>query len=162
MFPGEPGDRVATQTKDRPFVVRPGTQSTVELNGRFIPIEHRPFHSSAVTLLRDLRQSDEECATVTLTAHFWPHEKVLQIKTAPPHPGGKIVKEKGEANRLAKLLAEQYLGRRVRTEKDVAELFFGRHDFLRRTFVLRQFADQGEDNWHVVPPGKANAKVGWR
>ena len=68
------------------------------------------------------------------------------------------MKEKSEGNRLASLLAEQHLGRWVRAKETFPQLILGCHDFLRRALVVRQFANEREDDRHIATLREANLK----
>src|SRR5262249_2574311 len=137
-FFGKLRNPVPRQAKDGPLFVRPSPQFAVKLNRRLIPIEHRPLHPAALAFLGNLRQADKKSAAVAPAPYFRPNEKVLEIKSAPAHPGREIVKEERETDRLPCFVAEQHFSRRMRTEKNFPQLLLRRHDLVRSALVGRQ------------------------
>ena len=141
IIPRKLRDPVKREAKNCPVFVGPGTQLSIKLDRRLIPIEHRPLHAPALALASNLREANKKSAAVAFATNLWPNEKILEIKPAPPHPGREVVEEKRKANRLAAFLAKQNLRGGMQAEKTFAQLILGRHHFVRCAFVLRQFAD---------------------
>src|SRR5689334_10957547 len=141
----EPGNTVAGQTVDGPFFVRPGAELAIKLERRLIPIEHCPFHSAALPIARDLGQPNEKRAPIAPSPLFWPNEKVFQVKSAPTHPGRKIMKEKREADRFGTLFRKQHLGPGMRPEKIFGEQCFGCDHLVRRALVFGECMNEGKN-----------------
>src|SRR5207249_3015031 len=106
----EPGDPIRRQAEYGPLIHRFCTESAIKLDRRFVPIEHRPFHSTAAAITGDPGKIDKQSAPVTPATLLRLHEQVFEIKPGPTKPGGKIVKENGEPNWRVFLERKQNLG----------------------------------------------------
>src|SRR3954468_8369279 len=145
--PGELRDLALLEAKDSPLVHRLCAKLLVETHGWLVPIQHRPLHSSATTLVRDLRQPDEEGAAVALATHGWPNEQIFEIKTWPAEPGGEVEEVNRETDRLFILEREQDVSGWLGTEQHVPQSFFRRDRCFRCTLVFSQLANQLRNHW---------------
>src|ERR1019366_8858657 len=131
-------DAVTGQSKNRPFIHRFRTELPVELNSGIVPIEHRPFHAAAAAFACDFCRMNEQCATVTFAAHLRFHEQIFEIKTRATKPGGKVVKENGEANCGVFFEYEHNFSGRSWAEQNLDKLFLGCGHFVRRQSAVPQ------------------------
>src|SRR3972149_654600 len=73
-----------------PLVLRFGTGSGVELDGRGVPVQHRPFETAAALghgLARDVLQ---QCLAGARTALFLADVEVFQVDALAAQPGGIV------------------------------------------------------------------------
>src|SRR5687768_9382373 len=104
---GQPGDPLLRQPKNSPLIHRLRAELAIKLNRRVVPIEHRPLHSAAPALLRNLRETFKQRAAIPLSAQIRPDKEIFEIKTRPAEPGGEVEKVNREANRFAVLQSQQ-------------------------------------------------------
>src|SRR5438552_8087921 len=139
-------ERFAGNAENRPFVHWHGAELLVELDRRFIPIEHRPFESPAVGLARDPRQLDEHGAPKSSAAHFRDDEQVFEIQTRFAEECGEIVEEDSERGRLVLGIAKQDFCSRPRAEETLPHALFRHDSLVRQTLVLGQLPDEPDND----------------
>src|SRR6266536_6408293 len=86
-----------------------GAERAIKLDRRFVPIEHRPFQSPALSVPRDLRKLDQQCASIAFAALVRLHEQVFEVKAGSSQPGRKIIKENCKPNRRLSFKREKNL-----------------------------------------------------
>src|SRR4051812_34872910 len=107
LLAGEIGKRLAGQPVAHPFVHGHGADGPVELDGRFVPVQHAPLEASAATGHRDARQLLQHGLAGTRMAVGGRHVEVLQVKPLPALPGGVVEEVDGESTRHAAGIADQ-------------------------------------------------------
>jgi hypothetical protein len=156
-FLGEARQRLAGEAVDGPVVHRTRTEALVKTDRRLVPVEHPPFEPAAIALGREARETRHERAADPLSTMRGKNEQVLQVESAPAEERRVVVEEQRKARRVVPHLGDQHLGGRSLSEKRVPNVG-GRHDrFTRQPLVLRQAADEAENERRIVGGGEANA-----
>ena len=150
---------VAGQPKDGPLFIRLGAQRAIKLDCRLVPIEHRPFHSSAAALPRDLRQTDEKCAPVAFAPLIRPNEKIFQIKSRADPARWRNCERKPRsrpATRLPRASSTSAAGRSpkktFRKPSSVATTSFGARSYVARSRINSRMVG------NICDRGRANGK----
>src|SRR5260370_704290 len=84
---------ITCQSEHGPFLQWFRAERAINLKGRFVPIEHRPFHPPATAIAGNLGKIDKQRAAIALSALVWLNEQIFEIKSGSPKPGGKVMKE---------------------------------------------------------------------
>ena len=96
----------------------------------------------------------QECLPVAPSPLLRDDEKVFQVQALPPHEGGEIVEEQGEAYNCSVLLPEENLGA-VLHEKGAVEGGFVRGHLIGALPIGGQLPDEVKDHSGLVSPCRA-------
>ena len=133
------------------------TDGPVEPEGRGVPVEAEPLHPAAAPLLGKTRKVLQECLPVAPSPLLRDDEKVFQVQALPPHEGGEIVEEQGEADDCSVLLPEENLGA-VLHEKGAVEGGFVRGHLIGALPIGGQLPDEVKDHSGLVSPCRADSE----
>src|SRR5437867_5731758 len=97
-FSGEIVQCFADQSEDGPIVHWSGSDALVEIDGRLVPVEHRPLHPPASALLRQAGEMSQQRFSVAAAAHLRLDEEILEIDSGLAEERGVVVKEEGKAD----------------------------------------------------------------
>src|SRR2546422_362944 len=147
---------IACHPKHGPIVHRLGAKAAVESDGGLVPVENRPFQSSAVALDRELGEVDEQLPADPAAPPRRFHEKILEVQAALADKRREILKEQREAGGLRARFGNHDLGARRGAEQRVAQARFGRGDFVGEPLVVGEATNQFENERHVALGGGSN------
>src|SRR3990167_142684 len=152
--------RRAGQAILRPVVQRLGTDAPVEVDGRFIPVQYRPFQASAAALHGQARQLAEQGAAEPHAAGAGAHIEIFEIDTGFAKEGRVVVEEQGKARRRAIDLTDQYFGKGACSEQVFGHVCRVGYYLIAELLVLGQFADKAHDQRNIVTLGTADVQEG--
>src|SRR5580658_1899606 len=152
----EQRQRFARQPTNAPLGNDGRTQRAIKRDGRFIPVEHRPFAPPASPIDRNAGHFADERSTVALAAMLGKDEQVLQMETRPAKKRRVRVEEKRKAHDHSIVLANERFGIGARAEKVRAKLFLCAHDFVLEPLVAGKLANERMQGGHVCCASKAN------
>src|SRR2546423_1579441 len=79
LHPRQLRQLLAGHPADPPVRQHRGTQFLIEINGRPVPVQHRPLQSAAIALPRDLRHAPQQRLSRTGTAVLRHDENILEV-----------------------------------------------------------------------------------
>src|SRR5258705_936974 len=152
-------ERLPGHPEGRPVVERLRAEPFVELDRRRIPVEHRPFESPAAALDGDARERREQLPADPEPPELGLDEQILEIEAAAAEKRREVVEEHREPGGPIVGVRDEDLRRRLRAEERVPHAGCCRDDLVRHPLVLRETADQLEDQRDVTLVRAIDANV---
>src|SRR5262249_9533606 len=87
------------------------------------------------------------------------HEQVLEVDSRPSQKSREVVEEQREPHGLAPGTCEHDFGVRTPPEQRLAQPGFGSDDFVLQMLILRQIANELQNDPHLVRAGGANGNT---
>ena len=144
---------VAGQAVHRPAVHPNRAEADVEVDGRRVPVEHRPLQPAVPSLDAAPRQRGQQGLAVALAPARGRHVQVLEVDAVAAEPGREAEEPDGQAHDVALHLGHVAEDRRLRAEEHVVELRLGGHRLLGRPLVLGQLPHELNERGHVSGQG---------
>jgi hypothetical protein len=146
----------AGEAKDGPLVHGPRAERAVEADGGLVPVQHPPFQPPAAALARQPGQVPQQRAPRAAPARLRADVQVLQVDPGLRQERRIVVEEERETQRLVRILRDHHLRRRPCAEQRLAQPVLRRDHLVQQPLVLRQLADEAQDERHVVRRGGAD------
>src|SRR5712692_151316 len=147
---------------DSPVFSEASSQSLIHVYSGRVPVKNLPSHS--VTVLRDGDpcEIDHQSFADAFASELRPDKKVFQEQSVPSLPCGVVMEKEGHSARFAIRLSNNHSELGIRRETISHQVVFRSSNRTGFAFILRQLADEGQNQGDVFNTCLANFQHGFR